>query len=328
MRLCEHIWLTGEIPQRMLLAVVVLIPKGTSGDFRGIGLLEVVWKLLERVLDARLSEIDLHDYLHGFRAKRGCGTGIMEAKLLQQLAFREQVPMYGIFLDLRKAFDAMDRGRCLEILGDAGVGPCALRLIESFWKNELLVCRASGYYGRVFQSERGVTQGGPLSPTIFNLMVDAIVREWVFQMEQAGFNAADIRVIAAVFYADDGLIAARDPTLLQDAFNLLTALFDRVGLETNDTKTEAMVFLPGRIRTCLSEDAYLSRLDTLHRESRKAGKVECHICRKKFGKQCLASHLATQHGVFHSHLLAGADVCQPVGKTRTLWACYLPAEGG
>ena len=84
-QLCEHIWRTGEIPQRMLLAIVVLIPKGTSGDYRGIGLLEVIWKLLERVLDARLSEVELHDYLHGFRAKRGCGTGVMEAKLLQQL---------------------------------------------------------------------------------------------------------------------------------------------------------------------------------------------------------------------------------------------------
>ena len=65
-RSCKHIWRTGEIPQRMLLAVVVLIPKGTSGDYRGIGLLEVIWKLLERVLDARLSEIGLYDYLHGF----------------------------------------------------------------------------------------------------------------------------------------------------------------------------------------------------------------------------------------------------------------------
>ena len=65
----------------------------------------------------------------------------------------------------------------------------------------------------------------------------------------------DIRVIAAVFYADDGLITARDPTLLQDAFALLIALFDRVDLATNETKTEVVVFLPGRIRTCLSEDA-------------------------------------------------------------------------
>ena len=100
------------------------------------------------------------------------------------------------------------------------------------------------------------------------------MREWVFQMEAAGFDAADIRVIAAVFYADDGLIAARDATVLQRAFNLLIDLFDRVGLATNETKTEVMVFLPGRIRTCLSEDAYLSRLDALHRADRRRGKVE------------------------------------------------------
>ena len=56
-KLCEHIWRTGEIPQRMLLAIVVLIPKGSSGDFRGIGLLEVIWKLLERMLNARFAKI-------------------------------------------------------------------------------------------------------------------------------------------------------------------------------------------------------------------------------------------------------------------------------
>ena len=85
--------------------------------------------------------------------------------------------MYGIFLDLRKTFDTMDRGRCLSILEDTCVGPYALRLIKSFWNNEMLVRQAAGYYDRPFKSERGVTQGGPLSPTIFNLMVDAIVRE-------------------------------------------------------------------------------------------------------------------------------------------------------
>ena len=48
-RLIQHIWDTGEIPAQMLLTVVVLIPKGTSGDFRGIGLLEVVWNVVERI---------------------------------------------------------------------------------------------------------------------------------------------------------------------------------------------------------------------------------------------------------------------------------------
>ena len=36
-------------------------------------------------------------FLHGFRAKGGYGTGIMEATLRQQLATYKQVPLYGIF---------------------------------------------------------------------------------------------------------------------------------------------------------------------------------------------------------------------------------------
>ena len=331
-KLCEHVWETGNIPRQMLLTMVVLTPKGNSGEFRGIGLLEVIWKLLERVLDERLSEIELHDFLHGFRAKRGCGTGIMEATLLQQLAAREQVPLYGIFLDLRKAFDAMDRGRCLQILEDAGVGPKALRLIRAFWDKAILVCRASGYYGSPFSAERGVTQGGPLSPTIFNIMVDAIMREWVRLMEAAGINAADIRTIAAVFYADDGLVAVRDAKTLQDAFDILISLFERVGLVTNTSKTEVMVFLPGRIRTGLSENAYLSRMDTLHRESKKGGRLECHVCRKEFAAGSLASHLASQHGIYHAHLMAdeeeAEEVCTPVPAKPAVWiGTHFPATG-
>ena len=75
----------------------------------------------------------------------------------QQITACEQVPFYGIFLDLRKAFDAMDRGRCLQILEGAGVGPKALRLIRTFWDKAILVCRASGYHGSPFSAKRGVT---------------------------------------------------------------------------------------------------------------------------------------------------------------------------
>ena len=97
---------------------------------------------------------------------------------------------------------------------DAGVGLKALRLIRIFWDKGILVCRASGYHGSPFSAERGVTQVGPLSPTIFNIMVDAIVQEWMRQMELAGFNVTDIRTIVAVFYADNRLVAARDPKTL------------------------------------------------------------------------------------------------------------------
>ena len=58
--------------------------------------------------------LDFHDGLHGFLAGRGTAT--IEVKLVQQLAYTEQVPLYGIFIDLRKAYNVIDRGRSLKIL--------------------------------------------------------------------------------------------------------------------------------------------------------------------------------------------------------------------
>ena len=45
-----------------------------------------------------------------------------------------------------------------------------------------MVARAGSYYGTAFQVARGVTQGDLLSPTIFNVVVDAVVRHWVTVM--------------------------------------------------------------------------------------------------------------------------------------------------
>ena len=80
--------------------------------------MEVFWKLLALILHRRLTTINLHDVLHRFREGRGTGTATLKAKLLQKLsAMREEV-LYVIFLDLTKAYDALDRSRTLEILRD------------------------------------------------------------------------------------------------------------------------------------------------------------------------------------------------------------------
>ena len=105
--LVQAIWDHGDISPQLLWVIVVLIPKG-GGDYRGIGLLEPMWKVCKCVMDKCLNVFDLHKSLHGCRAGRRTGTAGIEAKLAQQLAHLQQVPFYGIFLDLKKAFDAMD----------------------------------------------------------------------------------------------------------------------------------------------------------------------------------------------------------------------------
>ena len=51
------------------------------------------------------------------------GTAIIKAKLAQQFSFLELHPSYRVFLNLRKAFDVMDREQCLMILEGYGAGP-------------------------------------------------------------------------------------------------------------------------------------------------------------------------------------------------------------
>ena len=45
-----------------------------------------------------------------------------------------------------------------------------------------MLAQAGGYHGKEFHGFRGVTQGDPLSPTIFNMVVDAVANNWVEKM--------------------------------------------------------------------------------------------------------------------------------------------------
>ena len=157
--------------------------------------------------------------------------------VVQQLvALREEV-LYVIFLDLHKAYDALDRSRCPEILEGYGVGPKVRRILTTYWHLLIMVARAGGYYGTAFGGERGVMQGEPLSPTIFNVVVDAVVRNWVHRVveeeEARGETGREVRHQAELFYANDGTVTSSDPAWLQGAFNALVGLFDRVGLRKN-----------------------------------------------------------------------------------------------
>eukprot|EP00957_Ditylum_brightwellii_P061037 4633286-Ditylum_brightwellii.AAC.1 len=125
----------------MMWVIIVLIPKGGS-NYRGIGLLEPFWKVIEKVMDGRLEVVKFHDCLHEFCTGRGTGTAIIEAKLVQQLAYIKQQPWYVVFFDLRKAYDSVDRKRCKDILVAYGVGPNTMRLIRYFWDHAEMVCRA------------------------------------------------------------------------------------------------------------------------------------------------------------------------------------------
>ena len=120
--------------------------------------------------------IQFHDTLHIFCTVKRMGTDYIKAKLLHQLiALREEV-LHDIFLDMHKAYDALDCGICLEILVVYGVGTLALRLLWRYWYHLVMVSRPGGYFGPPFKGQCSVTQGDPLSPMIFNVVVDTVLQ--------------------------------------------------------------------------------------------------------------------------------------------------------
>ena len=153
-----------------------------------------------------------HDVMHGFRAGRGMGTADLEAKLLQQLTDMREAVLFEVFLELQKAYDALDWDICLDILAAYRVGPRTLRLLWTYWEQLIMVARVDGYFGHPFKGYQGGTKGNPLSPTIFNVVLDDVICHWVTVATPTEFGTGGLGLsvidLAAHLYANDVLVAS------------------------------------------------------------------------------------------------------------------------
>ena len=137
----------------------------------------------------------------------GGQAGIPAGQVFTQAAFPS-------FLDAWKAYDSLDMGRCLEVLRGEGLGPNMARLVTSYWYQQRIVSKSGKFLGKYFWAGRGVTQGDPMSPMIFNIVVDAVVRAFldvVCGTQEAqhvlGWLYGEKNL---VFYANDGKIVGQD----------------------------------------------------------------------------------------------------------------------
>ncbi len=76
-------------------------------------------------------------------------------------------------------------------------------MIRGFWQDAIMVCRAAGNYGTAFKAGCDVTQGGPLSAKLFNILVDAVVCEWVRQLKEDGdYKEGELAALTATFFCN------------------------------------------------------------------------------------------------------------------------------
>mmetsp|Transcript_5724 Transcript_5724/g.8521 ORF Transcript_5724/g.8521 Transcript_5724/m.8521 type:complete len:1130 (+) Transcript_5724:164-3553(+) len=277
----------GILPKTFGEGIMVMIPKAEPGQYRPICLLDVVYKVVASIINRRLhSAIKFDDALHGNMPKRGTGTAIMEAKLLAQLQMRSDKPLFLVFIDLKKAYYSLDRGRALQIFQKYGMGPNLCRIVETIWAEDSLAPRRGGYYGRKFRCGRGVRAGDTMSPTLFNICVDAIIRHWRQEMNPTPTEET------ALFYADDGMFTGTDEVRFQSNLNFITGCFAKIGLVMNAEKTKFMVMKGAKRVKRLGSEAYWRRMTEnglTHRERCKE-KVQCLKCGVLVGRPSLGRH--------------------------------------
>jgi hypothetical protein len=177
-----------------------------------------------------------------------------------------------------------------------------------------MVYRAAGNYGTAFKAGRGDTQGGPISAKLFNILVNAVMREWVRQLkEDRDYEEGELAVLTTtffeIFYVNEVYLASRDAVFLQHVLTLLVDLFQRVGLQTNTSKTQTMICTPSRIRTQLPTKSYRriqrGRVTAAEWNSRD---VQCYQCGKGMKAGSLGCHLAEVHDIYEQTVV-----------TRTSW---------
>ena len=105
-----------------------------------------------------------------------------------------------------------------------------------------------GNYSMAQRSFRGLTQGSPLSSTIFNKFVDIVVHNWVSMV--VGYTGGQDRLGReeihrdTFFYMLYGLVASTDPEWLQGAFETLIGLLYKVRLRINASKKVGILCCP------------------------------------------------------------------------------------
>lgn len=184
-RLLNVCFNVGRVPDGWCIACMVPLYKGKGdvhvcGNSRGISLLCVVGKVYGRIVINRVKGRTggaIWEVQGGFMTGRGCVDQIFAVRQVCEKYLAKGKEVFFAFMDLEKAYDRVDRKAMWDILLLYGVGGKLLKAVQSFYVNSRACVRVGNEVSESFEVKVGLRQGCVMSPWLFNMYMDGVVRE-------------------------------------------------------------------------------------------------------------------------------------------------------
>ena len=224
--LFTKVYREGILPKDWKFSIIFPIPKQDSNQLRPISLTSCLSKVFERILLNRLQftiNDKLSDNLYGFingRSTKDCFIKQMHT---------ENHSSVTVFLDLKSAFDIANRVVILDHLAALGVKGNLLQLIKSYFTDRNSKVYYKGYLtpnAKLF--ELGTPQGGVLSPLLFNVLMDKLLKSIKLPNNQC----------TIICYADDICIRAPTANDMQMILDQFSEVAKNLGLIVSVPKTK------------------------------------------------------------------------------------------
>ena len=182
--LFNKVWEEERVPDSWKKGIIIKLPKkgdlSDCGNWRGINLLSVPGKIFCRIILQRLKQAldrTLREEQAGFRRGRGCVNQIFVLRTIVEQSLEWNSSLYVNYIDFQKAFDSIHHPSLWKILEAYGFPSKVVNILKDMYADNRCCVRHEGQLSEWFHVKTGVRQGCVISPTIFLVVIDWVMRK-------------------------------------------------------------------------------------------------------------------------------------------------------
>ena len=177
-----------------------------------------------------------------------------------QQANEMKVPLSLCFVDFEKAFDSISRKTMGKIMRYYGIPQIFVDVVMNIHADTFCKVMVDGCLSDSFEVKSGVLQGGILSPILFILVIDYVMKN-VVEETGVGIVWKDGRLLTDLDYADDIVLICNHPREMQTVLNSLIREGSKVGLNINRKKTEIINMNMQNPEECVIDGSIVKQVD-------------------------------------------------------------------